>query len=96
MKNKKKVRTCGNCVFLVKKGRKNYCYYKSYRCINRDIDYICSGWRRPSSPTDCPYHKFKNSNHEDVSVSEFTKRTIDAVYGNKEQENKLLNFLENE
>lgn len=63
MKNKKKVRTCGNCVYLIKKGRKNYYYYyRVYRCINKDSDYIGSAWKRPSSPTDCPYHKFKNNN----------------------------------
>lgn len=46
MKNKKKVRTCGNCVYLIKKGRKNYYYYRVYRCINKDSDYIGSAWKK--------------------------------------------------
>lgn len=48
MKNKKKVRTCGNCVHLVK---------------NDTI--ITSCYRKPSTPTDCPYHKFKNNNYNE-------------------------------
>lgn len=96
MEKKNKVRTCGNCVHLVKKDRRNYYYYRVYKCMNEDSDYLGSAWKRPSSPTDCPYHEFKNSNHRDVSVGKSTKQIIDKLYGNKEQENKLLDFLENE
>ena len=61
MEKKNKVRTCGNCAYLVKKDRKNYYYYRVYKCMNEDSDYMGSAWKRPSSPTDCPYHKFKNN-----------------------------------
>lgn len=64
MKNKKKVRTCGNCVHLVK--REKGCFYKHYTCLERSNDtIITSCYRRPSIPTDCPYHKFKNNNYNE-------------------------------
>lgn len=59
MEKKSKVRTCGNCAYLVKKDRRNYYYYRVYRCINEYSDYLGSAWKRPSSPTDCPYREFK-------------------------------------
>lgn len=41
MGKKNKIRTCGNCVYLVKKDRRNY-YYRVYKCMNEDSDYIVS------------------------------------------------------
>ena len=43
MEKKNKVRTCGNCAYLVKKDRKNYYYYyRVYKCMNEDSDYMDS------------------------------------------------------
>lgn len=64
MGKKNKVRTCGNCAYLVKKDKKQYYYYKVYKCINEDADDFAA-WRRPSNPTNCPYHKFKNNNYNE-------------------------------
>ena len=64
MEKKNKVRTCGNCAYLVKKDRRMYYYYTLYKCVNEDADDFTS-WRRPSSPIDCPYHKFKNNNYNE-------------------------------
>jgi hypothetical protein len=92
MKNKKKVRTCGNCIHLVK--REKGCFYKHYTCLERSSDtIITSCYRKPSTPTDCHYHKFKNENHETEPINESTKQIIDSLYG-KEIDNKLLTFLE--
>lgn len=40
-KRRIKIRTCGNCAYLVKKDRKNY-YYRVYKCMNEDSDCIGS------------------------------------------------------
>ena len=49
MEKKNKVRTCGNCAYL--SSRKKITLY-------RNKVYVCS-------PTDCPYHKFKNNNYNE-------------------------------
>lgn len=46
MEKKNKVRTCGNCTYLVKKDRRNYYYYRVYRCINEYSDYLGSAWKK--------------------------------------------------
>lgn len=45
MEKKNKVRTYGNCAYLVKKDRKNYYYYRVYKCMNEDSDYMGSAWK---------------------------------------------------
>lgn len=79
---------------MVKNGVRNRIKNNLIRCPCYRMFY--SDYNNWSSPTDCPYHEFKNSNHRDVSVGKSTKQIIDKLYGNKEQENKLLDFLENE
>lgn len=64
MEKKNKVRTCGNCAYLEIRDKKRYYYYRAYVCVNEDADSFIT-WRRPSSPTDCPYHKFKNNNYNE-------------------------------
>lgn len=32
--------------------------------VNEDVDNFIT-WRKPSNPTDCPYHKFKNNNYNE-------------------------------
>lgn len=65
MEKKNKVKTCGNCIHLV--NREKGCFYKHYTCLERNSDntIIYSCYRRPSTPTDCPYHKFKNNNYNE-------------------------------
>lgn len=63
MEKKNKVRTCGNCAYL--SGRKKITLYRNkvYVCNNEKMSYI--NYYKPSSPTDCPYHKFKNNNYNE-------------------------------
>lgn len=63
MEKKNKVRTCGNCAYL--SGRKKITLYRNkvYVCDNEKMSYI--SYYKPSSPTDCPYHKFKNNNYNE-------------------------------
>lgn len=63
MEKKNKVRTCGNCAYLFS-GKKITLYRnKVYVCDNEKMSYI--SYYKPSSPTDCPYHKFKNNNYNE-------------------------------
>lgn len=65
MEKKNKVRTCGNCAYLeIRDKKRYYYYYRAYVYVNEDADSFIT-WRRPSSPTDCPYHKFKNNNYNE-------------------------------
>lgn len=63
MEKKNKVRTCGNCAYL--SGRKKITLYRNkvYVCDNEEMSYI--SYYKPSTPTDCPYHKFKNNNYNE-------------------------------
>lgn len=63
MKNKKKVRTCGNCAYLSSRKKITLYSNKVYVCDNEKMSYI--SYYKPSSPTDCPYHKFKNNNYNE-------------------------------
>lgn len=70
MEKKNKIRTCGNCAYLVKKDRRNYYYYRVYKCMNEDSDYIGSAWKRPSSPTRICYSTYKcNCPFNDIYIS---------------------------
>lgn len=63
MEKKNKVRTCGNCAYL--SGRKKITLYRNKVCAcdNEEMPYI--SYYKPSTPTDCPYHKFKNNNYNE-------------------------------
>lgn len=91
--NKNKIRTCGNCIHLDKK-RYIYNNHKSYICNCKDCeDCRFISYYKPSRPTNCKYHKFRNENHETKHISKSTKQIIDFLYG-EEIDNKLLTFLE--
>lgn len=63
MEKKNKVRTCGNCAYLF--SRKKITLYRNKVCVcdNEEMSYI--SYYKPSTPTDCPYHKFKNNNYNE-------------------------------
>lgn len=92
MKNKKKIRTCGNCINCVKVNPTRICYSTYKCCPFNDIYFL--GRTKPSYMVECKYHEFKNENYENKPMSESTKNIIDALYGT-EVDNKLLTFLEN-
>lgn len=60
---KNKVRTCGNCAYLSSRKKITLYRNKVYVCDNEKMSYI--SYYKPSSPTDCPYHKFKNNNYNE-------------------------------
>lgn len=93
MKNKKKIRTCGNCINCVKVNPTRICH-STYKCNCPFNDIYFLGRTKPSYMVECKYHKFKNENYENKPMSESTKNIIDALYGT-EVDNKLLTFLEN-
>lgn len=63
MKKKNKVRTCGNCAYLFSIKKITLYRNKVYVCDNEKM--LCISYYKPSSPTDCPYHKFKNNNYNE-------------------------------
>ena len=63
MEKKNKVRTCGNCAYLSSRKRITLYRNKVYVCDNEEMSYI--SYYKPSTPTDCPYHKFKNNNYNE-------------------------------
>lgn len=93
MKNKQKVRTCGNCINCVKVNPTRMCY-STYKCDCPFNDTYFLGRTKPSYLVECKYHEFKNENYENKPMSESTKNIIDGLYGT-EVDNKLLTFLEN-
>lgn len=91
MKNKKKVRTCGNCINCVKVN--STCIsYSNYKCNCPFNDTYFLGRTKPSYMVECKYHEFKNDNYENKPISKSTKNIIDLFYGTK-IDNKLLTFL---
>lgn len=90
MKNKKKIRTCGNCINCVKVNPTRICY-STYKCNCPFNDIYFLGRTKPSYMVECKYHEFKNENYENKPMSESTKNIIDALYGT-EVDNKLLTF----
>lgn len=63
MEKKNKVRTCGNCAYLSNRKKITLYRNKVYVCDNEEMSYI--SYYKPSTPTDCPYHKFKNNNYNE-------------------------------
>ena len=63
MEKKNTVRTCGNCAYLSSRKKITLYRNKVYVCDNEKMSYI--SYYKPSSPTDCPYHKFKNNNYNE-------------------------------
>lgn len=63
MEKKNKVRICGNCAYLSSRKKITLYRNKVYVCDNEKMSYI--SYYKPSSPTDCPYHKFKNNNYNE-------------------------------
>lgn len=62
MNKKKKVRTCGNCIHLIK-VKPNDGNYKYYRCTHPIANY--NTYYRNSTPTECEYHIFRNDIYND-------------------------------
>lgn len=90
MKNKKKIRTCGNCVHCTKIPF-DHVIISRYVCNSKDSIYLYLGPTKPSYRIECEHHEFKK-NHV-MPVSESTQRVITNTYG-EQVDNKLLTFLE--
>lgn len=63
MEKKNKVRTYGNCAYLSSRKKITLYRNKVYVCDNEEMSYI--SYYKSSTPTDCPYHKFKNNNYNE-------------------------------
>lgn len=93
MKNKKKVRTCGNCAFICKEARTKY-NPTSYYCIRLDTPNFLSR-TRSSIPVVFECHRFNSElNNPSPEFIEATKGIIKHFY-NYEEEGNINNYLTN-
>ena len=67
MKNKKKIRTCGNCINCVKVNPTCICY-STYKCNCPFNDTYFLGRTKPSYMVECKYDEFKNDNYENKPI----------------------------
>lgn len=67
MKNKQKVRTCGNCINCVKVNP-TCTSYSTYKCDCPFNDTYFLGRTKLSYMVECKYHEFKNDNYENKPI----------------------------